>query len=492
VTAIARLTSGAPFTPLVGDDVNGDGANNDRAFVFDAATTSDTAVINGMSRVLASVPERIADCLTEQTGSIADRNSCRNSWSRSLDMRASLRPNLPRLQRRLTISVDASNILNGLDQLFNGDDLRGWGSNERVDNRLLEGTGFNTTNSSFVYQVNEAFGQNRNGTSAIRNPFALRLSARLAVGGQPFMSNRGFGVPITAGSDLGVGGGPGGGPGGGGPGGFQQGRGGIMGMLRGADGEFSPDSAAARAFVNPIASILALRDTLALTPAQETALRNYSDTVEVKLNVERGKLREVLARLDVAAIERMQQRAAPGEGGGPPAELTRVMSAAEPVYNAGRKHISDALQRARRELSPQQWQKVPLSLRGGGGGGRGFNAVGLLDRMLANPIPVLLELKDTLKLSPEQTTQITAISGKLQERLNSRREELGKKLDSAGANDQGRVFMELQPTIEATRKEVTDALAEVQRVMSPEQWQRVPEQVRNPFRPNARQQQQRR
>src|SRR5207247_10150513 len=32
--AIARLTSGAPFTPVVGSDINGDGARNDRAFIF--------------------------------------------------------------------------------------------------------------------------------------------------------------------------------------------------------------------------------------------------------------------------------------------------------------------------------------------------------------------------------------------------------------------------------------------------------------------------
>jgi hypothetical protein len=108
--------------------------------------------------------------------------------------------------------------------------------------------------------------------------------------------------------------------------------------------------------------------------------------------------------------------------------------------------------------------------------------------MLANPIPVLLELKDTLRLDAAQIAQITAISDRLQERLNARREDLGKKLDNASAADQGRVFMEVQPTIEATRKEVTDALAEVQRALTPEQWQRVPEQIRNPFRQQNRQQ----
>jgi hypothetical protein len=490
VAAIARLSSGSPFTPMVGDDVNGDGVNNDRAFVFDASTTTDTSVVNGMARVLSAVPDRVADCLTEQTGGIAGRNSCRNSWSRALDMRASLRPNLPRLERRLTISVDATNILNGLDQLFNGDALRGWGSNERVDTRLLEVVGFNTSNNSFVYQVNEAFGQNRSGASAIRNPFALRISARLAVGGQPFMSNRGFGIPITAGSDFGGGGGgPGGGGPGGGPGGFGGGgaRGGMLGMLRGENGEFNPDSAAARAFVNPIATVIELRDTLQLTEAQLAKLRALSDTLEAQLTPQRAKLREVLGGLDLSALERQRTRAIPGEGGGgPPAEVMRAMSALEPVYNAGRKHISDALQQARRELRPEQWQRLPLSLRGGGGAGRGFNAVGLMDRMLANPIPVMLELKDSLKLSPEQATQIRALSDKLQERLNVRREEMGKKLDSASATDQGRIFMELQPTIEATRKEVTDALTQVQRVLSAEQWQRIPEAVRNPFRGNNR------
>ena len=121
LTAITRLTSGGPFTPLVGGDVNGDGLNNDRAFVFDPAAAADTAVASAMTRLLGNVPGRIADCLSSQFGAIAGRNSCRNNWSRSLDMRASLRPNLPRLQRRMTISVDANNMLNGLDQLFNGE-----------------------------------------------------------------------------------------------------------------------------------------------------------------------------------------------------------------------------------------------------------------------------------------------------------------------------------------------------------------------------------
>src|SRR5207244_13335513 len=52
---IGRLLSGLPFTPLVGSDINGDGARNDRAFLFDPATATDTAVANGMRALLARV-----------------------------------------------------------------------------------------------------------------------------------------------------------------------------------------------------------------------------------------------------------------------------------------------------------------------------------------------------------------------------------------------------------------------------------------------------
>ncbi|HEX6066184.1 MAG TPA: Spy/CpxP family protein refolding chaperone, partial [Longimicrobiales bacterium] len=97
----------------------------------------------------------------------------------------------------------------------------------------------------------------------------------------------------------------------------------------------------------------------------------------------------------------------------------------------------------------------------------------------------LLDLKDTLNLSTEQVAQIQVISNRLQQRLNQRREDLGGRLNAA-ATDQGRIFAELQPAIDATRKEVADALAEVRKLLTDEQWQRVPEPVRNPFQPTDR------
>ena len=51
ITSVVRLTSGAPFTPRVGSDINGDGSRNDRAFVFnpaDPAIATDTARIGSI------------------------------------------------------------------------------------------------------------------------------------------------------------------------------------------------------------------------------------------------------------------------------------------------------------------------------------------------------------------------------------------------------------------------------------------------------------
>src|SRR5690606_9386473 len=59
IAATSRLSSGAPFTPMVNRDINGDGSRNDRAFVFDPATTADTAIANGMMRLLSNVPDRV-------------------------------------------------------------------------------------------------------------------------------------------------------------------------------------------------------------------------------------------------------------------------------------------------------------------------------------------------------------------------------------------------------------------------------------------------
>ena len=266
----------------------------------------------------------------------------------------------------------------------------------------------------------------------------------------------------------------------------------MMGMLCQQAGEMNPDSIAARAFTNPVREIVARADSLGLNADQRARLAARADTLDQVLNMRRDSLRAVLAKVDFSALEQAMQRREGGmqriEGGGPPPgfeAFEQMQRSMQPINDAARKDIGSALQRARADLTPQQWQQLPLTIRAGaaaaGTGGRGGNIVALVDRMLANPIPVLLELKDTLGLNAEQVAKVQSISQSLQEKLGKRREEIGRKLENASPQQQGQLFMEMQPLLESARKEVTSALSEVQKVLTPEQWERVPEQVKNPF-----------
>lgn len=183
--AIGRLASGLPFTPRVGGDVNGDGLFNDRAFVFRPGAAADSAVANGMARLLGRAPGSVRSCLERQLGTIADRNSCRGPWSPSLDAHVEIIARGDIDSRRLIVTLAARNVTAGLDRLFHGaDGLRGWGQYPLVDGTLLQVRGFEPAARAFRYEVNPNFGR-RPAASGGRNPFALIVTARIAVGADP-------------------------------------------------------------------------------------------------------------------------------------------------------------------------------------------------------------------------------------------------------------------------------------------------------------------
>jgi hypothetical protein len=187
LTMNGRLSSGDPYTPIVGSDVNGDGSRNDRAFLFDPAVTGDPALAAGMTRLLTQSAPRIRECLETQLGRIAERNSCRGPRTASLELRANLQPVVPgRLGNRLRMSVASQNLLTGLDQvLHRSGQLRGWGQRSSPDPTLLYIRGFEPNTRTFRYEVNERFGNARSGRIPFGSPFQLHLEARLTLGQQP-------------------------------------------------------------------------------------------------------------------------------------------------------------------------------------------------------------------------------------------------------------------------------------------------------------------
>ena len=323
LTSVVRLTAGSPFTPRVGSDINGDGSRNDRAFVYDPADpriAGDTALVNGMHRLLANGPEDVRACLTRQLGHVAGRNSCRGSWTPSFDLQANIRPDLGSfLGRRLMISVSAINPLVGLDQLLHGSDhLRGWGQPNRADPTLLYVRGFDETQQRFDYVVNERFGDNPASRTAIRTPFQLALQARLQVG--PDRQRQ-----LLEGTLRGINGARAAG-----------GRGGRNFDIRTIIDRVAP---------NPVAAIIALKDTLQLTADQVTRLQAVADSLSAKNDT---------------LISTLEDQLAKGQGG---ADLAAVFPNIQPKLQQARNNYLAAVKSAQVILTPEQWSKLPDDIR---------------------------------------------------------------------------------------------------------------------------------
>ncbi len=327
LTTITRLTSGAPFTPLVGSDINGDGYRNDQAFIFGA--NAPAAVAAGMANLLENASGRVRACLESQAGRVADRNSCNGPWQPSLDLQLNWRPAFWGLNRKLSLQLVTVNMLGGLDQLLHGsDNLHGWGQNTRPDPTLLYVTGFDSGNQAFTYAVNERFGAANSSASAFRSPFQIGIQARITIG-----------PDRTRQAIDGLRGGRGGGGEGGGRG-FDRET--MMQRLR-------------EAWVNPARGVLDLKDTLQLSEAQTLAITALADSVQGK--------QEAL----ITALSRQLEEG--GSGGDP----QRMMAALQPLFQEGMTTTRDAVQRLQSLLTPDQWARVPETIKNPVGrfGGRG-------------------------------------------------------------------------------------------------------------------------
>ena len=251
---IFRLTSGAPFTPVVGSDINGDGARNDRAFVFAPATAPDTAVGSAMRTLIAGAPAAVRRCLVSQLARVAARNSCTGPWQPSLDLQLSWRPAWFGLERRLTLSLLTVNLLGGLDEWLHGStNLRGWGYASAPDPVLLYVHGFDPATARFRYAVNGRFGASSAGNGGVTVPFQIGLQARVAMGPNRTRDRlRASDARVTAGPDSAA--------------------------VVPVSGSQTP---ARQPPANPVARIMLLRDSLRLSVEQIAALQALADSLDV-------------------------------------------------------------------------------------------------------------------------------------------------------------------------------------------------------------------
>lgn len=327
ITSIARLTSGSPFTPIVSADINGDGARNDRAFIFNPATAADPAVAAGIAKLLASKDNPAQACLAAQLGTLSSRNSCSGPWQPSFDLQLNWRPTAFNLDRRLTFSLVTANLIGGIDQALHGsNNLRGWGSFSQPDNTLLYVRGFDAATNSYRYEVNERFGAVRGNQTGIRLPFQVGFNIRYTLGPDQTRDRLRavFGTP---------------------QGGRLTGEGIAAGV-----GRFFP---------NVPAQIIEARDSIGLTDAELTKLKVLADSIQAQVDSLTAQARAVVEK----------------EGGNPdPAVLFGVKL--RPFFEKGGRLRTAGTDGAKAILSAEQWARVPARIKtpqgfGGPGGGGG-------------------------------------------------------------------------------------------------------------------------
>ena len=342
VTSIGRVISGTPYTPMVGGDVNGDGARNDRAFVVDPDASDERQLITGMRALLDGAPERARRCLTRQLGAIAGRGSCTGPWTTALDLQANMRPNGFGLSRRLTISLITVNTLPGIDRLLHGErGARGWGVTRRPDNTLLYVRGFDPVTNRFRYEVNGRFGDDRGTRLVSRAPFMLALQMRMSVGPDPARERLGqlFGAggararaPRRGAAGAGAGGRGGGGAA-------------VGGLANAAERGADVARMFSRMIPNPLLRILAMRDSLGLTPSQDTLLLAVNERYVARIDTIAGQVAEAVRRA--------------GEN----PDLPTLAAVVGPRLLEGRNAMMGSLEEAKRILTPAQWALLPPAVR---------------------------------------------------------------------------------------------------------------------------------
>lgn len=178
-----QIRSGSPLTPTIGGDVNGDGFANDRAFVFDPATTADAAVASGMQALLQNGSRVARECLNRQLGTLAARNSCQGPWITTANLSIGFNPLKLRLPQRMNLSLNVSNPIGAADLLLHGqNNLRGWGQQPFLDQSLLYVRGFDPVTRRYKYEVNERFAATNPQFQQFRAPVTVTASVRYDIG----------------------------------------------------------------------------------------------------------------------------------------------------------------------------------------------------------------------------------------------------------------------------------------------------------------------
>jgi hypothetical protein len=183
LSAGLRLISGQRYTPMIAGDVNGDGLSNDRAFIFDPNSASDSPTAAAMRSLLSSGTASARECLEKQLNTLSGRGSCESPWTTTSAMQIKFNPSKIGLPKRATISLQVQNPLGLADIALHGtNNIRGWGQAIPPDQNLLYVRGFDPATRQFKYEVNQRFGSTRPQQSMARALPYVSLSINVDIG----------------------------------------------------------------------------------------------------------------------------------------------------------------------------------------------------------------------------------------------------------------------------------------------------------------------
>ena len=156
----------------------------------------------------------------------------------------------------------------------------------------------------------------------------------------------------------------------------------------------------------------------------------------------------------------------------------------------------------RMTFGPDRTRDALAALRGGGrgmggggfGGGLGVGAGGRggagrvapadfrdrLRTLLVNPATIVLERADSLALTSEQVTRLTAVRDSLNVVNDSLAATLEKEIEQVGAGDPRALLQAIRPRMQQAQEDARRSLEAVRAILTPAQWDKLPERLRNP------------
>jgi hypothetical protein len=101
--------------------------------------------------------------------------------------------------------------------------------------------------------------------------------------------------------------------------------------------------------------------------------------------------------------------------------------------------------------------------------------------MTPNPAAQIIEIKIALRLTDDQVAKLQTVADSLTALSKELGAKAAKALEKAGPNpDQGVLFASIRPLFQASRENHAWALKQAQGILTPEQWQQVPEKIKTP------------